>query len=273
MTDFTTNALLVKASKYPTTNALPRHTAEGMQLARMAGDAHNIVGKHDMVARKEAHMKLAQEHRDVALAFKASGHPDLALLNTHAAELHEHAADENSGTDGLNARGATQQAVDATADANSAVAVNDTPVEGVTWGNSIASAPVAKGDVVGHPFHGNQYQAGSGGAGNWGDKNNTPKALSGITAKDYARDWNDAPMTDTAAKIMEAERRHRDAYPYTPLKPYMSNLENTTEAIPKWLVQSATSEDLEALTDNNLFTAVRYIKSQRPDLASFTSSL
>lgn len=267
MTDFTTNALLAKASRYPTTNALPRHTAEGQKLARMAGDAHNIVGKHDMVARKEAHTKLAQEHRDVALAFKASGHPDLALLNTHAAEAHEHAADENSGTDGLNARGATQQAVDATADANSAVAVNDTPVEGVTWGASIASAPVAKGDVGGHPFHGNQYQAGSGGAGNWGDENNTPKALSGITAKDHASDWNQVPVTDTAAKIMEAEGRHFDAHPYAPIgKPDMSNDERSADAIPKWLVQSATSEDLDALTDNNLHSAVRYIESQRPDL-------
>ena len=160
MTNFTTDALLAKASKYPTTNALPRHTAEGQKLARMAGDAHNIVGKHDMSARKMAHKKLAQEHRDVVGAFKAAGRPDLAELNAHAAELHEHAADENSGTDGLNARGATQAAVDATSRANSATQVDDTPVAGVTWGGSVASAPVAKGDVVGHVFHGNQYAKG-----------------------------------------------------------------------------------------------------------------
>lgn len=157
MTNFTTDALLAKASKYPTTDALPRHTAEGQKLARMAGDAHNIVGKHDMNARKDAHLKLAGEHRDIAASFKASGHNDLATLNAHAADLHEHAASENSGTDGLNARGATQQAVDATADANSACAVNDQPVAGVTWGKPIASGEITKGDTPGHEFHGNQY--------------------------------------------------------------------------------------------------------------------
>lgn len=158
MTDFTTASLLAKAANYPKQDALPRHTSEGQQLAVMAADAHNIVGKHDIVARRDAHMKLAQQHRDVAAAFKASGHPDLATLNMHAADLHDHAASENNGEDGLNARGATQAAVDATADANSAVMANQNPVSGVMNGTSIASGTVTKGDVKGHELHGNQWE-------------------------------------------------------------------------------------------------------------------
>jgi len=102
----------------------------------------------------------------------------------------------------------------------------------------------------------------------WGDRNNTPEALSGITAKDHASDWNQVKMTDTAAKIMEAESRHFDAHPYAPIgKPDMSGDERSADAIPKWLVQSATPKDLDALTDNNFHSSVRYIESQRPDLA------
>jgi len=138
--DFTTEALLAKVANYPTQDALPRHTAEGQMLARMAGSAHNINLKQDMVARKNDHLQLAQEHRDIAAAFKTAGYQDLADLNNHAADLHDKAAEENSKTDGLNARGATQAAVDATANANSATMLHDAPVAGVTQGMPIASA-------------------------------------------------------------------------------------------------------------------------------------
>lgn len=158
------------------------------------------------------------------------------------------------------------------------------------------------GSQMGHPFHGNQYtksvsEIAKGGPGSgprphggsplylngrpmldrtvsygstykktWGDRNNTPEALSEITAKDHASDWNQMPMTDTAAKIMEAEMRHPDTEKAILGKSEMTNDERSADAIPKWLVQSATPQDLDALTDNNFHSSVRYIESQRPDL-------
>lgn len=144
---------------------------------------------------------------------------------------------------------------------------------------------VAKGDVQGHPFHGNQFTGGAGellpqGAPafgnhfsgneyppkNWGDRNSTPKALASITAKDYASSWNQKPMTDTAAKIMEAESRHPDMAAALVGRPKMSSYERSADAIPRWLVNQVTEKDLAALTDNNFHASVRYIESQRPDL-------
>lgn len=169
----------------------------------------------------------------------------------------------------------------------------------ISWLEFAKGGP-GSGAQGGHPFEGNQYTSSTGkpllpnghdfhpngrpqafaGQGqspftgnewppkNWGDRNNTPEALSGITAKDHASDWNQVKMTDTAAKIMEAESRHFDAHPYAPVgKPDMSGDERSADAIPKWLVQSATPKDLDALTDNNFHSSVRYIESQRPDLA------
>jgi oligoendopeptidase F len=137
--DFTTDALLKGKSRYPKNHALPRHTAEGQKLALMATDAHNISSKQDMGARKSAHLKLAEEHRKVANAF-AKTNPRYAEMNNHAADLHEHAALENSKTDGLNARGATQAAADASQSANAMVMNDSTPVTGVTTGDSVANA-------------------------------------------------------------------------------------------------------------------------------------
>ena len=111
------------------------------------------------------------------------------------------------------------------------------------------------------PFGGNQYPPKS-----WGDKNNTPSALKDITAADHASSWNQVPMTDTAAKIMEAESRHPDMEKAVQGKPEMTNDERSADAIPKWLVDKATPADLDALTDNNFHSSVRYIESQRPDL-------
>lgn len=134
----------------------------------------------------------------------------------------------------------------------------------VAMGEATQPDLVAKGDTPGHAFHGNQWTSGG---GNWGDKNNTPEALSSVKASDYASNWNQVPMTDTAAKIMEAEDRHPDMAEAIKGTPKMSNDERSADAIPNWLVNQATPADMNALTDNNFHSSVRYIESQRPDLA------
>lgn len=133
-----------------------------------------------------------------------------------------------------------------------------------------AATAILKGDSDGHPFRGNQYTQGSGGGSsateaskNWGDKNSTKAALKDITAETHSADWEQFPMTDTAAKIMEAESRWWDEHNDTHKG---SNDKASADAVPKWLVDSATRADLDALTDHNFHSTVRHIESQRPDL-------
>jgi len=143
-------------------------------------------------------------------------------------------------------------------------------------GQDLAQGEIEKGGPgsgpqPGHAFYGNQYQAGSGGGGgadNWGDKNNSEKALADVKAADYLTVWSDGPMTDTAAKVMEAESRHPDMEAAYQGKETMSNDERSADAIPKWLVNQATPRDLDILTDHNFHSSVRYIQSQRPDLVA-----
>ena len=127
---------------------------------------------------------------------------------------------------------------------------------------------VEKGEGPGHEFHGNQYAQGTGGGSvgststlSYGDRNFPESSLSNVTAKDYAADWNQVPMTDNAAKVMECVNRYMEDNPDV-----QDQMRNGMDAIPQWLVQSATNDDLNALTDNNYHTAVDAITIQRPDL-------
>ena len=106
---FSTTELL-----YPLTKGLVRHTPAGQKVALMAGEAHAILGKHDMVARQDAHKRLAEEHRAIASHFKGMGMSGLAILHNQASVAHEQASEDNSDGDSLNARSSSQQAIDAT---------------------------------------------------------------------------------------------------------------------------------------------------------------
>jgi len=114
---------------------------------------------------------------------------------------------------------------------------------------------------------------GSGPRKSFGDRINTRSALADVTADDYRERWQQAPMTDNAAKIMESVARYSDANPAASMNGGWSTPEQQeaiinehTDAIPNWLVQSATPADLDALTDNNYHSAVEAIIRQRPEL-------
>ena len=106
---FSINELL-----YPLTKGLVRHTPAGQKVSLMAGEAHAIIGKHDVVARQDAHKRLAEEHRAMGAHFKQLGMSGLAMLHNQASVAHEQASEDNSDGDSLSARGSSQQAVDAT---------------------------------------------------------------------------------------------------------------------------------------------------------------
>jgi len=143
---------------------------------------------------------------------------------------------------------------------------------------------VIKGDNPGHEFHGNQYGMGSGSGASisnsssmlsYGDRNFPESSLSNVTAKDYSASWNQVPVTDNAAKVMECVNRYMEENPdvQDQMRNGWATPEEKTEftmlhmdAIPKWLVQSATNDDIAALTDNNYHSAVDAIVTQRPDL-------
>ena len=104
--------------------------------------------------------------------------------------------------------------------------------------------PLTKGDTAGHPFHGNQFTAGQGGG-----------------------------AKDTADKIMDAVNKYGDENPNAQMnKGWQTVMEQAKMigehkmAIPKALVDSATKEDLDKLTDNNYHSARTAIEQQRPDL-------
>ena len=104
--------------------------------------------------------------------------------------------------------------------------------------------PLTKGDTAGHPFHGNQFTAGQGGG-----------------------------AKDTADKIMDAVNKYGDENPNAQMnKGWQTVMEQAKMigehkmAIPKSLVDSATKEDLDKLTDNNYHSARTAIEQQRPDL-------
>jgi hypothetical protein len=104
--------------------------------------------------------------------------------------------------------------------------------------------PLTKGDVAGHAFHGNQFTAGQGGG------------------------------KDTADKIMDAVNKYGDEHPDAQMnKGWQTAMEQAKMigehkmAIPKSLVDSATKEDMDKLTDNNYHSARTAIEHQRPELA------
>jgi hypothetical protein len=104
--------------------------------------------------------------------------------------------------------------------------------------------PLSKGDTPGHAFHGNQFTAGNGGGKN------------------------------TADKIMDAVNKYGDEHPDAQMnKGWQTAMEQAKMigehkmAIPKSLVDSATKEDMDKLTDNNYHSARTAIEHQRPELA------
>ena len=104
--------------------------------------------------------------------------------------------------------------------------------------------PLTKGDTAGHPFHGNQFTAGQGGGG----KDNADKIMDAVNK--YGDENPDAQMNKGWQTAMEQAKM----------------IGEHKMAIPKALVDSATKEDLDKLTDNNYHSARTAIEQQRPDL-------
>jgi len=110
--------------------------------------------------------------------------------------------------------------------------------------NANAKSAVTKGDTPGHPFHGNQFTAGQG-----GEKDTADKIMDAVNK--YGNENPNAQMNKGWQTVMEQAKM----------------IGEHKMAIPKELVDAATKEDMDKLTDNNYHSARTAIEHQRPELA------